>query len=178
MCLCRSPRSERTVWHMQQLSLERSNSSRVQPLSTISARSSVVIGVFVVLTVVKASARSRVRPRDFARRMSSSTADAANYSSPSLNAGGASDVIIVAHADGTLRSTAWHVVFDRVDPNNFSIDRVAPSPTGAVVLDLNGHRFEATIKLRATAAMDPAVFDSVGTTPPAAFLAELAASDC
>ena len=108
--------------------------------------------------------------------MSSSTADAANYSSPSLNAGGASDVIIVAHADGTLRSTAWHVVFDRVEPNNFSIDRVAPSSTGAVALHLNGHRFEATIQLRATAAMDPATFDSDGTTPPAAFLAELAAS--
>ena len=69
--------------------------------------------------------------------MASSAADATNYSSPSLNAGGASDVIIVAHADGTLRSTAWHVVFDRVGPNNFSIDKVARSDDKIVTLKIS-----------------------------------------
>ena len=37
----------------------------------------------------------------------------ASYSTAPAAVGGAQDVLVVRHSDGTLRSTDWHVVFSR-----------------------------------------------------------------
>ena len=90
------------------------------------------------------------------------------YSLPTLNAGGALDVVVVQHADGTLRSSAWFVLFD-------------VAVTGRVAVHLNGKRFVEASVLRVTAERQAASFAANGKPPtdipPADLLSALAASE-
>ena len=99
---------------------------------------------------------------------SASTPPTPKYNDPALNAGGALDVIIVAHADGSLRSTPWHVVFD------------GHSRPGRVSIEVNGAPFDDGPPLHWTKESEPANFAATGepptTTPPNAFINALVSS--
>ena len=63
------------------------------------------------------------------------------------SAGGALDVVIVRNYDGSLRSSDWHVVFDRLDEAN-----------ARVHVTVNGQLLPTT--MTAAAAHTPARFES------------------
>lgn len=71
-----------------------------------------------------------------------------NFSHPSLNAGGALDVIVVVQPDGSLRSTPWHVIFDSLGPWG----------SGRVRVHINGTHLDFAPHLRVSAAQEPAMF--------------------
>ena len=62
------------------------------------------------------------------------------------NAGGALDVILISDRDGTIRSTDWHVVFDRL------------SRESAVAITINGHTLDGAPHMRVSRALEPACF--------------------
>jgi phosphatidate phosphatase PAH1 len=90
------------------------------------------------------------------------------FNQPELNAGGALDVIVVTHEDGSLTSTDWHVAFER-------LPRAC-----AVTVTINGTGFaQGGHALRATKPRAPAQFDGDGApsaAPPNAVLLALATS--
>ena len=96
------------------------------------------------------------------------------FNLPSLNAGGALDVVVVAHPDGTLRSSPWHVIFEAVAPSSGAGPAV-------VRVQINGTYFDDAPRLRVAAAHEPATFaaaagESSTSVPPTAFLTALAAT--
>ena len=55
----------------------------------------------------------------------------ASYSAAPAAVGGAQDVLVVRHSDGTLRSTDWHVVFSRLGnapAEVLPLSRAVPEP--------------------------------------------------
>ena len=56
----------------------------------------------------------------------------ASYSTAPAAVGGAQDVLVVRHSDGTLRSTDWHVVFSRLGNApaevHLPLSRAVPEP--------------------------------------------------
>ena len=96
------------------------------------------------------------------------------FNLPSLNAGGALDVVLVAHPDGTLRSSPWHVVFEAVAPSS-------GAGLPVVRVQINGTYFDDAPCLHVAAAHEPATFaaaagESSSSVPPTAFLTALSAA--
>ena len=91
------------------------------------------------------------------------------YLQPDLNAGGALDVIFIAHDDGSVRSTDFYVVFNHLDfPDTVSIT-------------INGQAWDTgPCVMRASAAWQPTYFECPGSdsvhsiVPPAHLLQALA----
>ena len=56
----------------------------------------------------------------------------ASYSTAPAAVGGAQDVLVVRHSDGTLRSTDWHVIFSRLGNApaevHLPLSRAVPEP--------------------------------------------------
>lgn len=94
-----------------------------------------------------------------------------SYSSQSASAGAALDVLVVRHADGTLRSTDWHVVFEPL------------RKAAKVSLSVNGTAVP-NVFMTAVGELMPAYFarESAGddaptaAQPPSSMLKELVAS--
>ena len=80
----------------------------------------------------------------------------------SENAGAALDVILVEQPNGSLKSTDWHVVFEKL-----------PAP-GFVEISVNGQPLRRQPRLEAKAACVAAEFDGSGFEPPSGLLVELA----
>ena len=91
---------------------------------------------------------------------------ASSFLSPELNAGGALDVIVIRHDDGSLRATDFFVVFESLD---------APA---TVAVTINGEAWDmGPDTLHATAAFEPACFgEGASPTPPTRLLSLLGAS--
>lgn len=81
-----------------------------------------------------------------------SPAGASSYLSPSLNAGGALDVIVILQPDGSLRSTGWYVIFDSLGPWGL------PNGITNVRIEINGQHFDCLPKLQVRAVQEPAAF--------------------
>ena len=91
------------------------------------------------------------------------------FNAPADNAGGALDVIVVVHADGSLRSSEWHVTFH---------GHVASR--SHVHLSINGSPFDGEFALRVLGSGEPATFGPLispsNCAPPEELLASLATS--
>jgi hypothetical protein len=98
---------------------------------------------------------------------------ASSYAHPSINAGGALDVIFVAHAGGGLASTDWHVVFERLSrPGGSLLGSWGYQPPTPVQIHINGTPLKGGPHLHVSAELEPATFlGTCSQSPPAALLA-------
>lgn len=106
-------------------------------------------------------------------KMCIDTSSPSIYSSPALNAGGALDVVVVEHPDGTLLSSAWFVVFDAA-----ATGRVGVHINGSSFIDASRSDLHVGIQREPAsfAAADSQTSSTEASVPSAALLAALSAS--